>query len=84
MFIAVNVIWIERMTLNKIGVFMCLDFKISGGDKKKLIETISSYYEIKSEYQGPPVDVLVHCLLVQTQVLCNLAFALSILKFFLN
>lgn len=25
MFIAVNVIWIERMTLNKIGVFVCLD-----------------------------------------------------------
>ena len=25
-------------------------FDITGGDKKKLIETISSYYEIESEY----------------------------------
>ena len=29
-------------------------FDITGGDKKKLIETISSYLDIEPEYQGPP------------------------------
>ena len=29
-------------------------FDITGGDKKKLIETISSYLDIEPEYQAPP------------------------------
>lgn len=29
-------------------------FDITGGDKKKLIETISSFYKIEPEYQGLP------------------------------
>ena len=29
-------------------------FDITGGDKKKLIETISSYLGIEPEYQGLP------------------------------
>ena len=29
-------------------------FDIAGGDKKKLIETISSYLDIEPEYQGLP------------------------------
>ena len=38
MFIAVNVIWIERMTLNKIGVFVCLDIsKYQVGIRRNLL-----------------------------------------------
>ena len=31
-------------------------YNVSGGDKERLIKTISSYFGIEPEYQGPSVD----------------------------